>query len=160
MIDERAEGWQQRFATEQMAPAESFTLPDGRTVIHLRLLDKAATLMDLMLYLPAGKGLTLLPERWHGCVQVTYSTVLAHLTADYDPTLPMPDAAQTDAVRQCGLNDWLLTLTDDPSAPSIDLMMSLPDEHLARCSALRWPLVSQDIRQFVLEVLETSLPER
>ncbi len=160
MIDERAEGWQQRFATEQMAPAESFTLPDGRTVIHLRLLDKAATLMDLMLYLPAGKGLTLLPERWHGCVQVTYSTVLAQLTADYDPTLPMPDASQTDAVRQCGLNDWLLTLTDDPAAPSIDLMMSLPDEHLARCSALRWPLVSQDIRQFVLEVLETSLPER
>lgn len=160
MIDERAEGWQQRFATEQMAPAESFTLPDGRTVIHLRLLDKAATLMDLMLYLPAGKGLTLLPERWHGCVQVTYSTVLAQLTADYDPTLPMPDASQTDAVRQCGLNDWLLTLTDDPSAPSIDLMMSLPDEHLARCSALRWPLVAQDIRQFVLEVLETSLPER
>lgn len=160
LIDERAEGWQQRFATEQMAPAESFTLPDGRTVIHLRLLDKAATLMDLMLYLPAGKGLTLLPERWHGCVQVTYSTVLAQLTADYDPTLPMPDASQTDAVRQCGLNDWLLTLTDDPAAPSIDLMMSLPDEHLARCSALRWPLVSQDIRQFVLEVLETSLPER
>ena len=160
LIDEQAEGWQQRFATEQMAPAESFTLPDGRTVIHLRLLDKAATLMDLMLYLPAGKGLTLLPERWHGCVQVTYSTVLAQLTADYDPTLPMPDASQTDAVRQCGLNDWLLTLTDDPAAPSIDLMMSLPDEHLARCSALRWPLVSQDIRQFVLEVLETSLPER
>lgn len=160
MIDKRAEGWQQRFATEQMAPAESFTLPDGRTVIHLRLLDKAATLMDLMLYLPAGKGLTLLPERWHGCVQVTYSTVLAQLTADYDPTLPMPDTSQTDAVRQCGLNDWLLTLTDDPAAPSIDLMMSLPDEHLARCSALRWPLVAQDIRQFVLEVLETSLPER
>ena len=160
LIDERAEGWKERFATEQMAPAESFTLPDGRTVIHLRLLDSAATLMDLMLYLPAGESLTLLPERWRSCVQVTYSTVLAHLTADYDPTLPMPEAAQTEAVRQCGLDDWLLTLSDDPASPAIDLMMSLPDEHLARCSALRWPLVSDAIRQFVLDVLHNALPDR
>ena len=157
LIDEHAEGWKDRFATEQMAPAESFTLPDGRAVIHLRLLDKAATLMDLMLYLPAGKTLTLLPERWRACVQVTYSTVLAHLTADYDPSQPMPDAALTESVRQCGLEEWLLTLTDHPTAPSIDLMMSLPEEHLARCSALRWPLVCEEIRQFVLDVLENAI---
>ena len=159
LIDERAEGWKERFATEQMAPAESFTLPDGRTVIHLRLLDKAATLMDLMLYLPAGKTYTLLPERWRSSVQVTYSTVLAHLTADYDPSRPMPDAALTESVRQCGLEEWLLTLTDNPASPAIDLMMSLPDEHLARCSALRWPLVCGEIRDFVLEVLENALPD-
>ena len=158
LIDERAASWRERFTTEQMAPAESFTLPDGRTVIHLRLLDKAATLMDLMLYLPAGKTYTLLPERWRSSVQVTYSTVLAHLTADYDPSLPMPDAAQTESVRQCGLDDWLLTLTDCPTGPSIDLMMSLPDEHLARCSAVRWPLACEAIRIFVLEVLENALP--
>ena len=159
LIDEQAPGWKERFLTEQMAPAESFTLPDGRTVIHLRLLDSAATLMDLMLYLPSGKNLTLLPERWRGCVQVTYSTVLAHLTADYDPSLPMPDAKETESVRQCGMDDWLLTLSDDPAAPGIDLMMSLPDEHLARCSALRWPLVAAEIRTFVLDVLQNALPE-
>lgn len=157
LIDDRADAWRDRFATEQMAPAESFTLPDGRTVIHLRLLDKAATLMDLMLYLPAGKTLTLLPERWRACVQVTYSTVLAHLTADYDPSLPMPDAAQAESVRQCGMEEWLLTLTDNPAAPAIDLMMSLPEEHLARCSALRWPLVCEEIRQFVLDVLTSAI---
>ena len=159
-IDAHADDWRDRFQTEQMAPAESFTLPDGRSVIHLRLLDKAATLMDLMLYLPAGKSFTLLPERWRSCVQVSYSTVLAYLTADYDPSLPMPAAAQTEAVRQCGLDEWLLTLTDDPAAPSIDLMMSLPDEHLARCSALRWPLAAESIRTFVLDVLDNALPNR
>ena len=158
LIDERADAWRDRFQTEQMAPAESFTLPDGRSVIHLRLLDKAATLMDLTLYLPAGKTLTLLPERWRSCVQVTYSTVLAHLTADYDPSLPMPSADQTESVRQCGPDEWLLTLTDNPAAPAIDLMMSLPDEHLARCSALQWPLAAQDIRAFMLEALGNALP--
>ena len=158
IVDSNAPAWRERFATEQMAPAESFTLPDGRSVIHLRLLDSAATLMDLMLYLPAGKSFSLLPQRWRSCVQVTYSTVLAHLTADYDPAAPMPDAADTDAVRQCGVNDWLLTLADEPEAPGVNLIMSLPDEHLARCSALRWPLAAPAIRAFVLEVLENALP--
>ena len=157
LIDERADGWRDRFLTEQMAPAEAFTLPDGRTVIHLRLLDQAATLMDLMLYLPAERSFTLLPERWRGCVQATYATVLAHLTADYSPESPMPDHSQTEAVRQCGTNDWLLTLTDEPATPGIDLIMSLPDEHLARCAALRWPLVAGEIRAFVLDMLENAL---
>ncbi len=157
VIDERAPGWKERFLTEQMAPAESISLPDGRSVIHLRLLDKAATLMDLLLYLPAGKTYTLLPQRWQSGVQVTYSTVLAHLTADYSPETPMPDAGATESVRQCGLDDWLLTLTDEPATPGIDLMMSLPDEHLARCAALRWPLVAEGIRQFVLQMLDNAL---
>ena len=159
LIDDRAEDWRSRFQTEQMAPAESFTLPDGRSVIHLRLLDKAATLMDLMLYLPAGKTYTLLPERWRASVQLTYSTVLAHLTADYSPELPMPDAKATESVRQCGVDDWLLTLTDEPDTPGIDMLMSLPDEHLARCAALRWPLVAADIRAFVLDMLDDALPQ-
>ncbi len=152
-VDERAAAWKNRFQVEQMAPAESFTLPDGRMVIHLRVLDSAATLMDLMLYLPTGVHIDRLNDRWCSCVQVTYSTVLAHLSSDYDPALPMPSATETPGVRQCGADDWLLTMTDDDSAPTIDLMMSLPDEHLARCSALRWPEAAGDIRDFVLEVL-------
>ena len=112
----------------------------------------------LPIYLPADKHFTLLSERWRSCVQVTYSTVLAHLTADYDPSLPMPDADKTPSVRQCGLDDWLLTLSDEPETPGIDLIMSLPDEHLARCSALRWPLAAESVRAFVLEVLENALP--
>jgi len=159
VIDENAPAWRERFATEQMAPAEAFTLPDGRTVIHLRLLDSAATLMDLMLYLPAGKTFALLPERWRSCVQVTYSTVLAQLTTDYDPSLPMPALSATESVRQCGLNDWLLTLSDEPETPGIDLIMALPDEHLARCCALQWPLAAEEIRSFVLQVLENALPD-
>jgi len=159
MIDERTEEWKARFANEQMAPAESFTLPDGRMCIHLRLLDQAATLMDLMLYLPAGKSFTLLPERWRACVQAVYSNVLAQLTSAYDPSQPMPGPQERETVRQCGLNDWLLTLSDDPSAPGVDLIMSLPDEHLARCSAAHWPVVSGEIREFVLEALECAMPE-
>ena len=157
VIDACAQEWQKRFQTEQMAPAESFTLPDGRMCIHLRLLDKAATLMDLMLYLPTGLSFTLLPERWRACVQAVYSMVLTRLTAAYDPSQPMPELPAKDAVRQCGVSDWLLTLTDDPVTPSIDLLMSLPDEHLARCSAACWPAVCGELREFVLTALQDAL---
>ena len=157
VIDQNAPAWRERFATEQMAPAESFTLPDGRTVIHLRLLDSAATLMDLMLYLQPGCTITLLPERWRACVEMTYTTVLACLSAEYDPASPMPDAGRDD-VRQCGADDWLLTLTSQGSA-GIDLIMSLPDEHLARCSALRWPQVAPELHAFVLDALRSALPD-
>lgn len=157
LIDKLTEGWKSRFAAEQMAPAESFTLPDGRTVIHLRLLDKAATLLDLMLYLPAGQSFTFLAERWRNCVQGAYGAVLSRLSADYDPTRPMPAADETESVRQCGTAEWLLTLSDDPSAPTIDLMMSLPDEHLARCSALRWQQIAGELRAYVLSSLENAL---
>ena len=159
IVDEQAHDWRSRFQAEQMAPAEAFTLPDGRSVIHLRLLDKAATLMDLLLYLPAGQTYTLLPDRWRSSVQLTYSTVLAYLTADYSPDMPMPEPGETETVRQCRLDEWLLTLTDEPETPGIDMILSLPDEHLARCCAQRWPIVAADIRAFVLEMLDNAIPQ-
>ena len=159
IVDEPAHDWRRRFPAEQMAPAEAFTLPDGRSVIHLRLLDKAATLMDLLLYLPAGQTYTLLPDRWRSSVQLTYSTVLAYLTADYSPDMPMPEPGETETVRQCRLDEWLLTLTDEPETPGIDMILSLPDEHLARCCAQRWPIVAADIRAFVLDMLDNAIPQ-
>ena len=159
IVDEQAHDWRSRFQAEQMAPAEAFTLPDGRSVIHLRLLDKAATLMDLLLYLPAGQTYTLLPDRWRSSVQLTYSTVLAYLTADYSPDMPMPEPGETETVRQCRLDEWLLTLTDEPETPSIDMILSLQDEHLARCCAQRWPIVAADIRAFVLDMLDNAIPQ-
>ena len=159
IVDEQAHDWRSRFQAEQMAPAEAFTLPDGRSVIHLRLLDKAATLMDLLLYLPAGQTYTLLPDRWRSSVQLIYSTVLAYLTADYSPDMPMPEPGETETVRQCRLDEWLLTLTDEPETPGIDMILSLPDEHLARCCAQRWPIVAADIRAFVLDMLDNAIPQ-
>lgn len=158
MIDAHAEAWRERFRAEQTAPAEAFTLPDGRTVLHLRLLDEAATLMDLTLYLAADAPPTFLTERWRSCVQIVYSTILANLTVCYDAAAPMPVLPSEDTVRQCGEDSWLLTLSDDPAAPSIDLMMVLPDEHLTRSCALCWPGVSGEVRRFVLDSLQGALP--
>lgn len=157
-IDAHADAWRERFRAEQTAPAESFTLPDGRTVLHLRLLDDAATLMDVTLYLTADAPPTFLNERWRSCVQIVYSTVLAHLTACYDAASPMPALPSEDTVRQCGEGNWLLTLSDDPAAPTIDLMMVLPDEHLTRSCALCWRTVSCEVRRFVLEALQGAMP--
>lgn len=151
-VDDHADEWKLRFQTEQMAPAASFRLPDGRMAAHLQLLDSAATLLDLLLYLPAGETLTLLSERWSRSVQGAYSAVFSTLADGYDPTVafsgPVPDC-----MRPSGPNDWLLTLSDHPARPTIDLMLSLQDEHLARYFAEKWPSVSAALRDTVLDML-------
>jgi hypothetical protein len=38
-------------------------------------------------------------------------------------------------------------------------ILSLPDEHLARCCAQRWPIVAADIRAFVLDMLDNAIPQ-
>ena len=157
LLDGLAPEWRKRFAAEQMSPAEFFTLADGRNCIHLRLLEKAATLLDLLLYLPAGQHFTLVQDRWRASVEAVYSFVLARLTESYAASAPMPAPQESDTVRQCGANDWLLTLTDEPFAPRLDLMMTLPDEHLARCAAAHWPSVCGDVREFVIHTLEKAL---
>ncbi len=154
LIDERAEDWKTRFANEQMAPAEAFPLPDGRIALHLRLLVRVATLLDLFVYVPREERLTFMQERWRGCVQAAYATALTLLTRDYDPSLPMPGTAE-DAVRQSGPNDWLLTL----AASGIDLMMSRPAEPLARSCAAKWPEISGELRSFVLRELKNARPD-
>ncbi len=149
--------WQARFSLELMAPAEAIALADGRTALHLRLLDSAATVMDLMLYLPQGQTLDCIARRWPLCVQDAYATVLSHLTATYDPAAPMPPEEDTPDVHPGGEDEYLLTLTDDAHAPTIDLMMALPDEHLARCSALVWPKEAAAIRADLLTALWAAL---
>lgn len=154
-IDEHAADWRSRFLTEQMAPAQSFTLPDGRMCIHLQLLDSAATLLDLLLYLPAGDSINLVSERWRACMQNAYMEVLNRLTTGYDPDVPAGGAS--DAVRQCGPDDWLLSLTDSAASPTINLMLSLQDEQLAHYCAARWPDACGALYQSLLTLLRGAL---
>ncbi len=156
-IDAHVEAWQSRFRLEQMAPADSFTLPDGRACVHLLLLEKSDSLLDVMLYLPAGERLTFLAERWRACIQPAYTTVLAYLSSGYLPGAPGAEIA-AGTVRAIGGGNFLVSLTDDAEHPTINLMMSLPDEQLAHYAALHWPEVSASLRSMLLELLRTALP--
>ena len=88
LINRQAPLWRERFRLEQLAPAESFTLQDGRLCLRLRLLEGASTLMDILLTLPSGASLTFLEKRWRSAAQLVYHTVTLALSADFDPACP------------------------------------------------------------------------
>lgn len=156
-IDQQGERFRERFRNEQLAPAESFPLPDDKTCIRLRLLEKNASLMDVLLFVPSASVPTLLQARWHACAQVVYEAVLAALMGGYSESLPMAPAPLQDALHRCDTGEWLLSLSDQPEQPSITLMLVLPGEHLARFCASRWQACCLSLRQSILTALEQAL---
>ncbi|MBE5768706.1 MAG: DUF4364 family protein [Clostridiales bacterium] len=152
-VDDKKAHYAELFRLEQFSPADSFPLPDGRCCIRLRLMDKRASLMDVMLFVPTSRRMTFLHQRWHSCAQQAYETILLRLTQGYDPTAPMPPAPE-NALQHLDTEEWLLTLSDDQEHPAITLMLPLPEEAMARHAALQWQEVSPSLAQQLMEMLE------
>lgn len=158
LINRQAPQWRERFRLEQLAPAESFTLQDGRFCLRLRLLEGAATLMDILLTLPQDLSLTFLEKRWRSAAQTVYNAVTLTLAEGFDPAAVPPAPADVAAITPTGNGEWLLTLTDDAAHPSLTLLFSLADEALAQHCASRWPSQCEGLREGILHSLKNSLP--
>jgi pimeloyl-ACP methyl ester carboxylesterase len=52
LMDAQSPRWKEQFRTEQLTPADSFTLQDGRVCLRLRLLEGSTSLLDILLTLP------------------------------------------------------------------------------------------------------------
>ena len=157
LMDAAFPAWKERFRLEQLAPAESFTLQDGRACLRLRLLEGGAALMDMLLTLEA--PFTLLEQRWRCAAQDVYNAVTLSLTEGFDPAAvpaPLPDTA---AIQQSGGSEWLLSLVDDAATPALTLLLTLADESLARHCAARWPGKCQHIRRHILTALASCLDD-
>ena len=158
LINRQAPQWRECFRLEQLAPAESFTLQDGRLCLRLRLLEGASTLMDILLTLPPGNSFTFLEKRWHSAAQTVYNTVTLTLSDGFDPALPLPASEDTAMITPAGNGEWLLTLADDAAQPSLTLLFTLADEALARHCAARWPSQCQQLQQMILLALREGIP--
>ncbi len=156
LIDERAESWRARFRGEQLAPADSFPLPDGTYCVRLRLLEENGSLMDIVLLLPAADTPTLVQNRWHTAAQPIYDAVMSALTQDYHEDVPVDDSPLP---QPAGNGNWLLPLTDRPEHPDFTLMLTLPGKHLACYCAGRWPACHEALRTLILDELRRA-PER
>ena len=154
-MDREAGGYRARFRQEQLATAESFTLPDGTACMRLRLQEERSSLMELTLHVPAGQVPTTLEDRWRRCAQTVYEAVIAALTEGYAPDAPLPPTSE-DTVRQVGEGEWLLMLSSGPDQPEIALLMPMPGEHLARWCAARWPEAGEALRRQVIRQLEEA----
>lgn len=151
-IREGAEKYRALFRQEQLAPADSFTMPGGSVCIRLRLLEKHDSLLDVLLYVAAGEVPTLLQQRWYRCAQSVYEAVLTALTHHFQVGEALPPVP-ADVLQPVGEGRWLLSLQDDPAHPGLTLLLPLEDEALARHICLRWPQVCQSLREYILQRL-------
>lgn len=159
LMDERAPLWRGRFRGEQQAPADSFTLQDGRVCLRLRLMEGRASLLDILLTLPAEASLTFLQKRWHAAAPRVYESVTLTLAEGFSPDVPAPLPAPNAAVQQAGAQEWLVSLADAAEHPTLTLLFTLPDEALARHCAAAWPRHCEALRALILQALRDGLSE-
>lgn len=156
LIDAHLKEYHDRFLQEQLAPADSFTLPTGQVCIRLRLLEKDASLMDLLVCVSPGEAPSCLQERWHACAQAVYSAVMAALTGGYSADAAVPEVPD-GMIQMVSDGEFLLTLADCPAQPMITLLLPLPQEHLARYAASRWADQHETLRRLTLEQLRAAM---
>ena len=157
LMDEQAPRWREQFRTEQLTPADSFTLQDGRVCLRLRLLEGSASLMDILLTLPKDTPPTFLEKRWRSAAQAVYATVTLSLSQDFVPADgPLPPTA---SLEQTGQQEWLLSLVNDAEHPTLTLLLPMADEALARHCASRWPMECEKLRQRILQELQDGIKE-
>ena len=154
LIDREAPAWRERFRTEQMTPAEACTAPDGRSGVRLRLLEGAAVLMDVTL---TGDDLpdNYLEQRWQYAAQQVYQQVTSALMEGFSPDAPVP-VGDAPALQQASRAEWLLTLQDEAEQPSILLLLTLPDERLARWCLSRWSVCCHPLRGMIASALKSA----
>ena len=155
LIASGAQAYQQRFLQEQLAPAEAFRLPEGKVCIRLRLLEKDASLLDVLLCTDPANAPSCLQQRWHACAQEVYSAVMEALTGGFSLSEVFPEVSR-EALQKISDDEWLLSLSDDPEHPAITLMLPLPLEAMARCASVRWPQVCAGLHADILSMLQRA----
>ena len=79
------------------------------------------------------------------------------LSEGFDGAVPDSPLPETTTLQQTSEGSWLLSLNDQPHKPTMTLMLSMPDEHLARHYAARWPQEGESWRTLILRELEEGL---
>ena len=154
LIDRSTPQWRKRFRTEQMTPAQAFTAQDGRPGLRLRLLEGASVLMDASL-MGGDLPTTYLEERWQQTSQLIYQQITAVLMEGFTPDAAVPQG-ELPSLQQASRAEWLLTLQDRAEQPGLTLLLTLPDERLARWCLGRWPQCCHALRSMIVASLNGS----
>lgn len=156
VIDEHAPVYRESFRLDQQTPAQS-SVPVGSGIgIRLCLMEGDSMLLDLLMRLQDADTPVFLQKRWRMAAQGVYEAINLLLSQGFDAAAPAPELPSTAAFQQDEHGDWLLSLADTPDDPAFTLLLSLPDEHLARHYAAAWPAHSAALRGLILERLNAA----
>ena len=138
-LEDGAARWKAQFRAEQQNQADAIPMKGGRQCLRLRMLEGNSALLDLSLTSERHVTEGELRKRWQGAAQAVYTTVTRALSEGYAEGEPLPALPSTALLQQIGETDWMLSLTDSLTEPTLNLMLSLPTEALARHYGARWP---------------------
>ncbi|MBQ8653623.1 MAG: DUF4364 family protein [Clostridia bacterium] len=151
LIEADADAWRERFRAEQMTLSEVMAREGDRLTLRLRLLEGPAVLMDLILA-DCDVPEAYLSRRWQLAAQGVYQHITSALMAGFAPDAPVPQGAHP-ALQQASRAEWLLTLQDASDNPRMTLLLTLPDEHLARWCLSRWDELASALRDHTAAML-------
>lgn len=157
MIDDGAAKWRERFTAEQMALAEVFSLPDGAKGVHLQLIDRRNITLDVTFTMPEGRSIANLSERWQRCMNQVYLLLMTTLAGTEDgggDEVMLPEGCSVTSV---GEREWMMRASDDVEEPRITMMMSLPEERMAKHCAAVFPGLGVAVREAILSLLENAV---
>lgn len=158
LMDEGAKIWRERFRLERQTPSDSTTLPSGEQYVRLQYMEGDEVLMDILLLRGAEKRITGAQEKWHAEGHRVYGFISRWLIERYRPDGYRGERLPVGVtVQQTGERQWYVSL----ELKNIMLMLSLPDEGLARCCAMAWPERALDICRLVEQAMTdpSKLPE-
>lgn len=138
-LEDGAARWKAQFRAEQQNQADAIPMKGGRQCLRLRMLEGNSALLDLSLTSERHVTEGELRKRWQGAAQAVYTTVTRALSEGYAEGEPLPALPSTALLQQIGETDWMLSMTDSLTEPTLNLMLSLPTEALARHYGARWP---------------------
>ena len=153
-LEAGAARWKAQFRAEQQNQADAIPMKGGRQCLRLRMLEGDSALLDLSLTVERHVTEGELRKRWQGAAQAVYTTVTRALSEGYTENGPMPPLPATALLQQIGEKDWMLSLTDNLAEPTLNLMLSLPTEALARHYGARWPEKRVTLSAEILRALE------
>ena len=152
--------WKKRFQQEAQMLSDFHRREDGTYVLRLRLMEKDAPLLDMMLILPTRDIADAYSRRWAKAAPIFYRFFMlelgSHFSQDVQPPFVMPPGTALEK-RQNAQGCLLQLHNSAENEPELKMSVSLPTESMALFFAGRWESTSGAISAFLLHTLETAV---
>ena len=155
-LEAGAARWKPQFRAEQQNQVDANRWEGGRRGLRLRRREGDSALRDLSLAVEKHVTEGELRKCWQRAAQEVYTTVTQALSEGYAENAPLPPLPSTALLQQIGEKDWMLSLTDSLTEPTLNLMLSLPTEALARHYGARWPEKRDALAAEILRALSCA----
>ena len=147
--------WKPRFARETQMLADFHRREDAEFDLRLRLLEKNAPLLDLILVIPTRDQADRQSRRWPQAAAEFYGYLMKVLGDSFSQDRVVPEylPENTYISRECAQGCILHLNHSNPGAPAISMALALPTESMSLFYAWSWKEKADGICGFLMTKL-------